>query len=330
MSDERLIAVQKRRVPPGPVTNWLFGAVPPGVAVSDRAVPWPGGQIPVRIYRPAATAVTGTGAAAAGQAGAGAVRPLVIYYHGGGFVFGNLDLGNWICGTVADQVGAVVVSVDYRIAPVHRFPAAVEDSYAAFAWAAEHAAELGATGPLGVMGESAGGALAAVTCLLARERGGPAIAHQALIYPAADMTGAVQPTITDPRAPFLSAAEMAAYRRLYLGPDGDPAHPWVSPLLAADHTGLPPALVQVGEHDPLRESGRRYADVLRSAGVPVRFTEYVGMPHGFVNFPGLSGAARQALAEVCAEQSAALAAQPQPLGTQPPAPQPQAQAQAQP
>jgi len=156
------------------------------------------------------------------------------------------------------------------------------------------------------MGESAGGNLSAVTCLIARDRGGPAISHQALIYPATDMTKGA-PASADPSAPFLSAAEISAYKRLYLGPDGDPANPWASPLLAADHAGLPPALIQVGEYDPLRDDGVRYAAALRAAGVPVRFTEYVGMPHGFVNFPGLSRAAHQALAEVCAEQAAALA-----------------------
>jgi acetyl esterase/lipase len=294
MSEADIIALQSRGIPVNPVTKWLFGTVPPGIEVTDRLVPGPGGEIPVRVYRPAGT----------GEPGG---RPLVVYFHGGGYVFGTLDMGNWIGGTVAARVGAVVVSVDYRLAPVHRFPAAVEDCYAALAWAADSAAELGATGPIGVMGESAGGTLSAVTCLLARERGGPVIRHQALIYPAADMTDATEPSTADPNAPFLSATEIAAYRRLYLGPDGDPAHPWASPLLAADHTGLPPALIQVGEHDPLRESGKRYAAALRAAGVPVRITEYAGAPHGFVNFPGLSRAAHQAIAEVCAEQSAVLA-----------------------
>jgi acetyl esterase len=145
-----------------------------------------------------------------------------------------------------------------------------------------------------------------VACLIARDRGGPALGHQALIYPAVDMTAAGGAAAADPDAAFLSAAEIVAYKRLYLGPDGDPAHPWASPLLAADHSGLPPALIQVGEHDPLREDGKHYAAALRAAGVPVRLTEYVGVPHGFVNFPGLSAAAHQALAEVCAEQSQAL------------------------
>lgn len=289
MSEAAIIAVQGRRVPANPVTSWLFGKVPPGVEMSDRSVPGPAGRIPLRVYRPAASPG----------------RPLVAYFHGGGFVFGNLDLGNWMCGTVAARVGAVVVSVDYRLAPEHRFPAAVEDSYAALAWAADNAAELGAAGPIGVMGESAGGTLATVMCLIARDRGGPAIRHQALVYPATDMTDGRDWSSVSPNLPFLSAAEMTAYKRHYLGPGGDPTHPWASPLLA-DHTGLPPALIQVAEHDPLRADGQRYAAALRAAGVPVRFTEYVGVPHGFVNFPGLSRAAHQAMAEICAEQSDAL------------------------
>jgi len=213
-------------------------------------------------------------------------------------------MGDWLCGQVASRVGAVVVSVDYRLAPVHRFPAAVEDSYAALSWvAANSAGEVGAGGPLGVMGESAGGTLSAVMCLLARERGGPAISHQALIYPATDMTAERE----NVQMPFLSSDEMAAYRRMYLGPDGDPANPWASPLLAKDHEGLPSALIQVAEHDPLRDDGMRYAAALRAAGVPVRVTEYVGMPHGFMNFPGLCRSAPQALSELCAEQTMALA-----------------------
>jgi acetyl esterase len=293
MSDAEVIALQAKQVPVNAVTNWLFGAVAPGVDVADRSVPGPAGDLKVRVYRPAADGTA-----------TNAERPLVVYFHGGGFALGSLNMGNWICGLVAASAGAVVVSVDYRLAPSHVFPAAVEDCYAALTWAAGNAAELGATGRVGVMGESAGGNLAAVSCLIARERGGPAISHQALIYPSTDMTRAA-PATADPHAPFLSAAEISAYKRLYLGPDGDPANPWASPLLA-DHAGLPPALIQVGEHDPIRDDGVRYAAALRAAGVPVRFTEYVGMTHGFVNFPGLSGAADQAMAEVCAEQSAAL------------------------
>jgi acetyl esterase/lipase len=288
-SEADVIALQRRGMPDSKVTDLIFGKVARGVSVSDRRVPGPDVDIPVRVYTPAG-APTGT-------------RPLVVYYHGGGFVFGYLRMGDWLCGQVAASVGAVVVSVDYRLAPVHRFPAAVEDSYAALSWDAAHAAELGAPGAVGVMGESAGGTLSAVMCLLARDRGGPAISHQALIYPATDMT-VRRP---DVRMPFLSGDEMAAYRRMYLGPDGDPASPSASPLLAGDHAKLPPALIQVAEHDPLRDDGTRYAAALRAAGVPVRLTEYVGMPHGFMNFPGLCRGAPQALAELIAEQKAALA-----------------------
>ena len=289
-SEDDVIAMQRRGMPESRVTDLIFGKTPPGVAVTNRSVPGPDGEIPVRVYRPVRSA--------AGP------RPLVVYYHGGGFVFGYLRMGDWLCGEVASRVGAVVVSVDYRLAPVHRFPAAVEDSYAALSWAAANSAgEVGAGGPLGVMGESAGGTLSAVMCLLARERGGPAISHQALIYPATDMTAERE----NVQMPFLSGDEMAAYRRMYLGPDGDPANPWASPLLAKDHEGLPPALIQVAEHDPLRDDGMRYAAALRAAGVPVRVTEYVGMPHGFMNFPGLCRSAPQALSELCAEQTMALA-----------------------
>ena len=139
-------------------------------------------------------------------------------------------------------------------------------------------------------------------CLLARDRGGPKISHQALLYPPTDMTRVAGKAA---KALIIPEQDMRAYRKLYLG-DADPADPRVSPLLAADHTGLPPALIQVGEHDPLREDGARYAAALRSARVPVRFTEYVGMPHGYLNFPGICRAAPQAMAEICTEQAAAL------------------------
>jgi acetyl esterase len=249
----------------------------------------------VRIYRPARTGSGGW--------------PLILNFHGGGFVFGDLRLADWMCSSVAVTVGAVVVSVEYRLAPGHRFPAAVDDCYDALVWAAQNAADLGAAGPgeagprIGVMGESAGGNLSAVTCLLARDRGGPPISHQALLYPPTDMTR-MPPNAA--KSLIISEPEMIAFQRLYLG-GADPDDPRASPLLAKDHSGLPPALIQVAEHDPLREDGARYAAALRSAGVPVRFTEYVGMPHGYLNFPGLCRSAPQAMAEICAEQKAALA-----------------------
>jgi acetyl esterase/lipase len=288
LSEADVIRLQARHTPSNAIANRIFGTVAPGTVVKDRAITGPDGDLPLRIYRP-------------GRASSGA-RPLIVNLHGGGFVFGDLRLSDWMCSHVAVTVGAVVVSVEYRLAPGHRFPAAVDDCYAALVWAAENAASLEAGGPMGVMGESAGGNLSAVMCLLARDRGGPAIRHQSLLYPATDMTAT--PTAAA-NTPILSEPEMRAYRRHYLG-DADPRDSRVSPLLADDHGGLPPALVQVAEHDPLRDDGARYAAALRAAGVPVRFTEYVGMPHGYLNFPGLCRGAPQALAELCAEQTAAL------------------------
>ena len=290
MSDARIIAMQSRDLPSNALVNRMFGSVAPGTELRDITIDGPAGDITLRVYRPANATVVD--------------RPLILNIHGGGFVFGNLRLSDWICSSVAITVGAVVVSVDYRLAPLHPFPAAVDDCYAALVWAADNAAQLGAATPprIGVMGESAGGNLSAVMCLLARDRGGPRIGHQALLYPPTDMTRDAESPV---RSLIISGPEMRAFRRLYLG-DADPADPRVSPLRAADLAGLPPALIQVAEHDPLREDGVLYATALRSAGVPVRFTEYVGMPHGYLNFPGVCRAAPQALAEICAEQEAAL------------------------
>ena len=294
MSDARVLRLQRlqrRGIRRGRVTDLLLGAVAEGVELTDQTVPGPAGDMRVRIHRPA---------------GDGGPRPLVVHFHGGGWTFGGLDAADWLCSRVAAGVGGVVVSVEYRLAPVHPFPAAVEDCYAALEWAAAHAGELGAdAGRLGVMGESAGGNLSAVACLLARDRSGPPIAHQALLYPSTDLTLASPSIARHATAPVLSRADVLAFREHYLG-DGDRRDPLASPLHAADHGGLPPALVQVAEHDPIRDDGVRYAEALRAAGVPVRCTEYQGMPHGYLNFPQFCRSAPRALAELCAEQTAAL------------------------
>jgi acetyl esterase len=285
MTEDRIVKVQKRGIPDNAVTRFQLGAAVAGASLEDRVIPGPGGDLPVRVYRPRR----------------GSANALIVYFHGGGFAFGALRMGDWLCSNVAVNVGTVVVSVDYRLAPVHKFPAAVEDCYAATEWVAEHFGGF----PLGLMGESAGANLAAVTCLLARDSGGPVISHQVLLYPPVDMTDESRPAAAYDDAPFLSLAERQLYRRFYLG-DADPADPRVSPLRAKDHAGLPPALIQTGEHDPLRDGAIHYADALRAADVPVRLTEYVGMPHGFMNFPNICRAVPQALSELCAEQRAAL------------------------
>jgi acetyl esterase len=206
-------------------------------------------------------------------------------------------------------VGAVVVSVDYRLAPTHRWPAGPEDCYAALCDVVARAAEFGADPDrVAVMGDSAGGNLSAVVALMARDRTGPRIAFQGLVYPATDLSLSSPSIDENADAPVLTKADVIAFRDHYLGGQ-DPRDPYVSPLFAADHSGLPPALVQVAELDPIRDDGLRYAAALRAAGVPVRTTTYVGMPHGYLSFPGFCRSAPQAMAELCAELALHLRAE---------------------
>jgi acetyl esterase len=266
----------------------LMGKKPRGVAAEDRSVD----GIPIRIYR-ASNASTGS------MSGA----PLIVYFHGGGFVYGDLRGGDWICGTVARDLGAIVVSVDYRLAPKHPFPAGVDDCYAMLVWAAENATSLGAdAAKLGVMGESAGGNLAAVVALMARDRKGPVIRHQGLLYPS---TGAGD---TDSRRAnaegfILTLADMQKFGELYGGDNSD----WrVSPLRAESLNGLPATLIEVAGHDPLHDDGVLYAEALRTAGVEVDLIDYPSMPHGFLNFPRFARDARSGIAAAVAAQRAAL------------------------
>lgn len=302
MTPDQILRTQELLAGHGRLTAGVTGRLAKGVTTVDRVIEQAGERVPVRIYR------------AAGQP---AGSPAVVYFHGGGWTLGALDHSDWLCSQVCLGVGAVVVSVDYRLAPRHRFPTAVLDSVAAVHWVHGHAAELGVDqARIAVMGDSAGGNLAAVVCQLLRDRGGPPIAHQSLIYPATDLR---TPEDFDPTAPartdypILSSAVMLTFRDQYLGPDGDPDSPMASPILTDDLSGLPPALIQVAEYDPLRDDGIRYARALEHAGTPVRLTEYVGMPHGYFTFPMVvRGSVRQALAEVCAQQRLALYPRPTP------------------
>ena len=291
-STEQILRNQRARVSHNPVTDLLLGAVAAGVTLTDGYAAGQSERLRIRTYRPVGRS---------DQA-----LPLVLNFHGGGWVVGSLDTADWLCSNVAAAVGAVVVSVDYRLAPTHRWPAAAEDCYAALVDVAARAAEFGAdSGRIAVLGDSAGGNLAAVTTLMARDRSGPALAFQGLVYPATDLTGSSPSLDENADAPILSKADTTAYRDHYLG-DADPRDPYASPLFAADHSGLPRALVQVAEHDPIRDDGLRYAAALAAAGVPVRTTTYVGMPHGFLAFPRLCRSAPQALGELCAELRSAL------------------------
>ncbi|MCC3272221.1 alpha/beta hydrolase [Arthrobacter zhangbolii] len=286
-SEARIRAEQKLSVRHNPVTDFMLGGLAAGVDVINDTAAGSGVRIPVRIYRPAQTAES---------------LPLVVFMHGGGWTFGTLNVYDGIASTIARDARAVVVSLAYRLAPAHPWPAAVEDCYAAMLEVSERAAEWAADARrLAVVGDSAGGNLAAVLTLLARDRSGPALSFQGLVYPATDLTMGSASIEENANAPMLTKQDMLRYRSLYAPQAEDYTNPCASPLLAPDHSRLPPALIQVAEHDPLRDDGLRYADALRAAGVPVRVTTYVGMPHGYLGFPRVFRSAPQALAELAAE-----------------------------
>ncbi len=293
MSPEFIEKSRGAALPHNPLLDFFLGEIVHGVVVGERAIQGPGGPILLRIYTP--------------QPVAAAPRPLIVYFHGGGWVLGSVRAGDWMCSIMARDVDAVVVSVDYRLAPRDKFPAAVEDCAAALVWCSENAASLGAdAGKIGVMGESAGGNLAAVVCLWAKERGGPQIRHQALLYPVTDVTISTGSYEVNREAIILSAADGEAFLRYYLDTDSDPADWRISPLQAHDHAGLPPAIVVVAGHDPLHDQGVLYAQKLAAAGVPVLLKDYPAMPHGFANFPHLARDARPAFGEITRAQRAAF------------------------
>ncbi len=268
----------------------LFGPFE-AVPFEDRTVPGPGGAIPVRVYRPDASAAA----------------PVLVYFHGGGWVVGSIATAHGTCSTLARLAGCVVVSVDYRLAPEHRFPAAVEDAWAATAWVAAHPAEVGGrAGALALGGDSAGGTLAAVCARRARDAKIP-VALQLLVYPVCDADLQTPSYVELAEGYGLTAQAMAWFWDQYV-PDGDRFHPDASPLRAADLEGVAPALVLTAEYDVLRDEGEAYAARLREAGVPVTLTRYDGLVHGFFRMPAVISRANDALAEAAGALRTAFAA----------------------
>lgn len=253
------------------------GTPEPVHTVEEFTVDGPDGPLTVRHYRPEP---------AVRRAAPG---PALLYLYGGGWVLGSLDTGDPVCRALANATGAAVLAVGYRHAPEHRFPAAVHDCYAALDWIARNAARLDVDpARIAVGGDSAGGNLAAALTLLARERGGPAILHQLLVYPNTEYRLPASPADPDDEDPALFNRHSAAwYWSHYLATPADAHHPLASPLRAPDHRGLPPATVITAEYDPLRDEGEDYARALSAAGVPVELRRWPGMPHGFFAMPGL-------------------------------------------
>jgi acetyl esterase len=256
--------------------------------VENRSIPGPDGSVPVRIYWP--------------QELPGAPLPALVYFHGGGWVICDLDTHDPTCRAVTNNVGCVVVSVDYRLAPEHKFPAAAEDAYAATLWVAANATDLGVDATrVAVGGDSAGGNLTAAVALMARDRHTPDIVFQLMVYPVTDITSMETPSYRDNgEGYFLTATAMEWYRRQYLTDLSEASHPYASPLQAADLSGLPPALVITAELDPLRDEGEAYASRLRESGVPATSSRYDGVFHGFLALGTLLDAAKQANEEAYA------------------------------
>ncbi len=261
----------------------LGGAGPEVAKVENRSIPGPAGEVPVRIYWP----------------GGAGPHPVLVYFHGGGFVLCDLDSHDGTCRLLTSGAGCITISVDYRLAPEHRFPAAPEDCYAATCWAASNAAGLGGDPErIAIGGDSAGGNLAAVVALMARERGGPGLVHQLLVYPVTDHELDTPSYRQNADGYMLTRDAMAWFWKHYLERPADGENPHASPLRASDLSGLPPATLITAEFDPLRDEGEAYAQRLRDAGVAVDLRRYDGVIHGFFAMLDLSQA-RDAVAQAC-------------------------------
>ena len=251
--------------------------------VEDRDIPGPGGTIPIRVYRPRDDTDL----------------PVLVWFHGGGWTIGSLETHDMTCRSLANAIDCIVVSIDYRLAPEHKFPAAVDDCFAATGWVAANAAELGGDPDrIAVGGDSAGGNLAAVVSLLARDAGAPRLVFQLLVYPVTDHEFDRPSMHENATGFFLERESMRWFYNQYLRTEHDGADWRFSPLRARDLSGVPPAFVLTAEFDPLRDQGEAYAAALEEAGVTVEARRYDGVFHGFFGMRDVLDPARDAFDDV--------------------------------
>jgi len=263
-------------------TRAALAPQPPPIAEARLVVF--GGKVAVRVYRPAADETL----------------PALVFFHGGGWTIGDLDTHDVLCRQLAAGARCAVLSVDYRLAPEHPFPGAVDDCFFATEYVCLHSKELGIDpARVAVGGDSAGGNLAAVVALMARDKAGPALAGQLLIYPATDQRCAFPSHERNGEGYLLTRDAIRFFRAGYLPNPADRTDWRASPLLAASHAGLPPAFVLTAGYDPLIDEGRAYAERLAAAGVPVAYKEYGDMVHGFILFGGVLEVANAAVADCC-------------------------------
>ncbi len=265
-----------------------FGGIPELVAdIRDLQIDGPAGAIPIRVFTP-----EGSGP-----------FPVLIYFHGGGWVMGDPSTHENITQPLTNRTGCVTVSVDYRLAPEHIFPAAVEDAYATTRWVVENSDSINGDGNrIAVGGDSAGGNLAAAVCLKARNERGPSLAYQLLLYPALDLSSFGTDSYRECGEGYGLPLEMMEWcRGHYLPAEPDRLNPYASPLVAEDLTNLPPALILTAEFDPLRDEGAEYANRLKDAGIAVKYSCYDGMVHGFLSVGGAITRAKDAIDEAASE-----------------------------
>ncbi|MEQ1866321.1 MAG: alpha/beta hydrolase [Micropepsaceae bacterium] len=258
---------------------------PQGLAIGkieNMSCPGPAGDIRLRVYTPVA--------------GGSTALPCLVFFHGGGWVIGDLDSHDALCRTLSNETGARVVAVDYRLAPEHKFPAAADDCYAATKWVEANASQLSIdANRIAVAGDSAGGNLAAVVCLMAK-KGGPQLVYQLLIYPVTQFKAETNSMNAFAQGFFLEKQAMTWFFDQY-APGTDPNDWRVSPLAATDVSGVPKAYIVTAGFDPLKDEGKAYADKLNRAGVAAVYVDYPGMVHGFFNMSGMVPTAREAIAD---------------------------------